>query len=83
MRRKMNFTIWGSAITRNTRRRLWKKLFATNFYVTYFPFDRMPRKWEINDYLEEILYLALNEIYARHGYIFKDEDLQNYFMGQV
>jgi hypothetical protein len=38
---------------------------------------------ELNDYPEEILYLALNEIYARHGYIFKDEDLQNYFMGQV
>jgi hypothetical protein len=38
---------------------------------------------ELKDYPEEILYLALNEIYARHGYIFKDEDLQNYFMGQV
>jgi hypothetical protein len=38
---------------------------------------------ELNDYPEEILYLALNEIYARHGYIFKDEDLQNYFMGEV
>ena len=38
---------------------------------------------ELQDYPEEILYLALNEIYARHGYIFKNEDLQNYFMGQV
>lgn len=30
-----------------------------------------------------IIHLAKNEIYARHGYIFKDEDLNNYFMGQL
>ncbi len=30
-----------------------------------------------------ILSLAKNEIYARHGYIFKNEDLNNYFMGQL
>lgn len=30
-----------------------------------------------------IIYLAKNEIYARHGYIFKDNDLYNYFMGQL
>lgn len=28
-----------------------------------------------------IIHLAKNEIYARHGYIFKDEDLNNYFKG--
>ena len=38
---------------------------------------------ELQNYPEDILYLALNEIYARHGYIFRNEDLQNYFMGQV
>ena len=38
---------------------------------------------ELKDYPEDILYLALNEIYARHGYIFRNEDLQNYFMGQI
>lgn len=38
---------------------------------------------ELKDYPEDIIYLALNEIYARHGYIFKNEDLKNYFMGQV
>ena len=38
---------------------------------------------DLKDYPEDIIYLALNEIYARHGYIFKNEDLQNYFMGQV
>lgn len=30
-----------------------------------------------------IIHLAKNEIYARHGYIFKDEDLNNYFKGQL
>ena len=29
-----------------------------------------------------IIHLAKNEIYARHGYIFKDSDLENYFLGQ-
>lgn len=28
-----------------------------------------------------IIHLGKNEIYARHGYIFKDEDLNNYFRG--
>ncbi len=28
-----------------------------------------------------VIHLAKNEIYARHGYIFKDPDLYNYFMG--
>ena len=30
----------------------------------------------------EDIRIAKNEIYARHGYIFKDENLKNYFMGQ-
>lgn len=30
-----------------------------------------------------IIHLAKNEIYARHGYIFKDPDLYNYFMGCI
>ncbi len=30
-----------------------------------------------------VLRLAKNEIYARKGYIFKNEDLNNYFMGQL
>ncbi len=28
-----------------------------------------------------VIHLAKNEIYAKHGYIFKNEDLNNYFMG--
>lgn len=30
-----------------------------------------------------IIHLAKMRIYARHGYIFKDENLKNYFMGQL
>ena len=30
-----------------------------------------------------IIHLAKNEIYARHGYRFKNKDLYNYFMGQL
>lgn len=30
-----------------------------------------------------IIYLAINEIYARHGYQFKNSDLDNYFRGMV
>ena len=30
-----------------------------------------------------VIHLAKNEIYARHGYIFKDQNLYNYFMGCI
>lgn len=30
-----------------------------------------------------VIHLAKNEIYARHGYIFANEDLYNYFMGCI
>ena len=30
-----------------------------------------------------VIHLAKNEIYARHGYIFTNEDLYNYFMGYI
>ncbi len=30
-----------------------------------------------------VIHLAKNEIYARHGYIFNNEDLYNYFMGCI
>ena len=38
---------------------------------------------EVENLSEAERRLAKNEIYARHGYIFRNEDLQNYFMGQV
>ncbi len=31
----------------------------------------------------EVIHIAKNEIYARHGYSFNDSDLYNYFMGQA
>ena len=50
-------------------------LFATNKqYYTKENFENEPKL---------VIYLAKNEIYARHGYIFKNEDLYNYFMGCV
>lgn len=50
-------------------------LFATNKqYYTKENFENEPKL---------VTHLAKNEIYARHGYIFKNEDLYNYFMGCV
>lgn len=50
-------------------------LFATNKqYYTKENFENEPKL---------VIHLAKNEIYARHGYIFKNEDLYNYFIGCV
>ena len=50
-------------------------LFATNKqYYTKENFENEPKL---------VIHLAKNEIYARHGYIFKNVDLYNYFMGCV
>lgn len=50
-------------------------LFATNKqYYTKENFENEPKL---------VIHLVKNEIYARHGYIFKNEDLYNYFMGCV
>ena len=50
-------------------------LFATNKqYYTKENFENEPKL---------VIHLAKNEIYARHGYIFKNEDLYKYFMGCV
>lgn len=38
---------------------------------------------ELADEAPTVIHLAKNEIYARHGYIFRDKDLYNYFMGSV
>ena len=32
---------------------------------------------------KEVIHIAKNEIYARHGYSFKDATIYNYFMGQI
>ena len=41
--------------------------------------DRLLKKKEIKNLTDEELRYAINEIYARHGYKFKDEELYNYF----
>ena len=40
-------------------------------------------KEEFEDEPRLVIHLAKNEIYARHGYIFTNEDLYNYFMGCI
>ena len=50
-------------------------LFETNKkYYTKEEFENEPML---------VIHLAKNEIYARHGYIFTNEDLYNYFMGCI
>ena len=50
-------------------------LFATN--KQYYTKENFENEQKL------VIHLAKNEIYARHGYIFKNEDLYNYFMGCV
>ena len=38
---------------------------------------------DFKDYPPLLLHLFKNEIYARHGYIFSDQDLDNYFRGLI
>ena len=47
----------------------------------YFTDMKYYREEDFQNDPKIIIHLAKNEIYARHGYIFKDEDLYSYFMG--
>lgn len=38
---------------------------------------------DFKDYPPVLLHILKNEIYARHGYIFQNEDLNNYFRGMI
>ena len=38
---------------------------------------------DFKDYPPILLHIFKNEIYARHGYIFQNEDLNNYFRGMI
>ena len=50
-------------------------LFNTDTTVyTTSDFDNVPA---------EVIHIAKNEIYARHGYSFRDSEIMNYFMGQI
>lgn len=49
-----------------------------------YPTDLVYVEEEVfKDYPPLLLYLLKNEIYARHGYIFSDQDLDNYFRGLI
>jgi hypothetical protein len=58
---------------------------GTAIRCTYL-FDTSNKVYQASDFLgvpAEVIRVAKNEIYARHGYSFKDTELYNYFMGQV
>ncbi|MCR5416450.1 MAG: YARHG domain-containing protein [Pseudobutyrivibrio sp.] len=57
----------------------------TACYAMYL-FDTDTKVYTAEDFEgvpKQVLYVAKNEIYARHGYSFKNQDLYNYFMGQI
>lgn len=47
----------------------------------YFTDMKYYREEDFKNDPPAVIHLAKNEIYAKHGYIFKDEDLNNYFLG--
>lgn len=49
----------------------------------YYTDMKIYQKQDFDDVPPLIIHLAKNEIYARHGYIFKNDDLNNYFKGQI
>ena len=54
-------------------------------YCLYL-FDTSSQVYSASDFADvpaAVIHVAKNEIYARHGYSFKDQDLYNYFMGQA
>lgn len=51
------------------------------FSSLYYTDMRYYSEEDFKDVPIDIIVLAWNEIYARHGYRFKDENVENYFMG--
>ena len=54
-------------------------------YCTYLA-DTANKVYTASDFSgldPEVIHVIKNEMYARHGYTFKDKELSNYFMGQV
>ncbi len=54
-------------------------------YCQYL-FDTDKKVYSASDFKglsPEVIHIAKNEIYARHGYSFKDKEIYNYFMGQI
>ncbi|MBO5261347.1 MAG: YARHG domain-containing protein [Coprococcus sp.] len=53
------------------------------YYILPYSNSRYIDESDLNNLSPEELTLARNEIYARHGRIFKDEDIRDYFSKQV
>lgn len=54
-------------------------------FCTYL-FDTANTLYSASDFeglSPEVIHIVKNEMYARHGYSFRDQDLYNYFMGQI
>lgn len=54
-------------------------------FATYL-FDTSNKVYSAADFeglSPEVIHIIKNEMYARHGYSFRDQDLYNYFMGQI
>lgn len=54
-------------------------------FATYL-FDTANKVYSASDFdglSPEVIHIVKNEMYARHGYSFRDQDLYNYFMGQI
>ncbi|SDB31420.1 YARHG domain-containing protein [Pseudobutyrivibrio sp. YE44] len=54
-------------------------------YCTYLA-DTANKVYSPSDFdgiAPEVIHAIKNEMYARHGYSFRDQDLYNYFMGQI
>lgn len=49
----------------------------------YYSDMKYYKKQDFDNVPSLIIHLAKNEIYANNGYVFKDDDLNNYFMGQL
>lgn len=52
---------------------------ADEWYILADSSERLLNDWELEELDSEMLRLARNEIYARHGRRFKDQGLQEYF----
>ncbi|MDC7280263.1 MULTISPECIES: YARHG domain-containing protein [Pseudobutyrivibrio] len=54
-------------------------------FCTYL-FDTTSKVYSASDFEgvpKDVIHIIKNEMYARHGYSFRDSNLMNYFMGQV
>ncbi len=54
-------------------------------FCTYL-FDTTSKVYSASDFEgvpKDVIHIVKNEMYARHGYSFRDSNLMNYFMGQI